>query len=388
LPEGENVVISGTSDINTLGRFKNILLAFKDEFAGPIEGPGHIVITGDRRDDFNKRLILLESEIEGLLKRKIDYTVRDQQGGSRVMDYTNLLNEKENQIIELEKKINNLEERLRRSGARETELENHIVALNANLRRKDEIIRLKNEQILAEVASSNAFKDAWSRVKAKIDQNRSQLGGLANTLLDGIQLPDGLDIKADALMKDGSAVRSSAYQGQSQQQKYRTQVVALFREFERLNNSEVGINDNDFERIIEGFLLGLTGSRLRELASQALDKQKIEEKYNKVRLQFGVAAGLYKTAVDKLKQSNPSLRIDVDRGLFDLLQAENINVERVEGGLIQLERFTEKTVEVPVQDARTKHLMHLLATQMKKLSLKYPKVLAEMDVRLTEFFQQ
>lgn len=82
------------------------------------------------------------------------------------------------------------------------------------------------------------------------------------------------------------------------------------------------------------------------------------------------------------------MRIDVDRGLFDLLQSENVNVERVEGGLVQVERFTEKTVEVPVQDARTKHLMHLLASQMRKLSLKYPKILAEMDVRLTEFFQQ
>jgi hypothetical protein len=42
-----------------------------------------------------------------------------------------LLNEKEYQIIELEKKIQNLEERLRRSSAREIELENKIVALRA-----------------------------------------------------------------------------------------------------------------------------------------------------------------------------------------------------------------------------------------------------------------
>ena len=38
------------------------------------------------------------------------------------MDFTNLLNEKENQIVELEKKIQNLEERLRRASAREVEL--------------------------------------------------------------------------------------------------------------------------------------------------------------------------------------------------------------------------------------------------------------------------
>lgn len=46
-------------------------------------------------------MILLEGEIEGLMKRKINYTVKDTQGGHRTLDYTNLLNEKENQVVEL-----------------------------------------------------------------------------------------------------------------------------------------------------------------------------------------------------------------------------------------------------------------------------------------------
>lgn len=246
------------------------MLALRTEFAGPIDGPGHITVTGERRDDFNKRLILLENEIEGLMKRRINYSIKDQDGGSRFLDYTNILNEKENQIIELEKKINNLEERLRRAGQRELELENHIIALTADLKRKDEIIRHKNEQILAEVASSTIYRDAFLKVKQRIEQNRGQLGNLANTLLDGIVLPDGLDIKADALVKDGSAVRSTAYQSQGSNQKYKTLVVALFREFDRLNNSEAGINDADFERVMEGFLLGLPGGRLRDLTSQVI----------------------------------------------------------------------------------------------------------------------
>lgn len=100
------------------------------------EGGAKVIFTGEKKDDFNKRLILLESEIEGLLKRKINYSVRDETGGTRVMDYSGLLNEKETQIIELEKKINNLEERLRRASARELELENHITSLYADLRRK------------------------------------------------------------------------------------------------------------------------------------------------------------------------------------------------------------------------------------------------------------
>jgi hypothetical protein len=45
-------------------------------------------------------------------------------------------------------------------------------------------------------------------------------------------------------------------------------------------------------------------------------------------------------------------------------------------------------VEVPVQDARTKHLVHLLAVQLKKYVEKYPKLREECDGRLTEFFQQ
>jgi len=41
-----------------------------------------------------------------------------------------------------------------------------------------------------------------------------------------------------------------------------------------------------------------------------------------------------------------------------------------------------------VQDSRTKHLIHLLAIQLKKYVDKYPKLREECDVRLTEFFQQ
>jgi len=68
----------------------------------------------------DRRLLLLEHEIEGLLKRRINFSVKDQEGGLRTMDYTGILNEKENQIVELEKKIQNLEERLRRASKRET----------------------------------------------------------------------------------------------------------------------------------------------------------------------------------------------------------------------------------------------------------------------------
>lgn len=38
-----------------------------------------------------------------------------------------------------------------------------------------------------------------------------------------------LDIKADALTKDGASSRSGAYQNLPQSQKYKTQLIALFR---------------------------------------------------------------------------------------------------------------------------------------------------------------
>lgn len=57
-------------------------------------------------------------------------------------------------------------------------------------------------------------------------------------------------------------------------------------------------------------------------------------------------------------------------------------------GIETVEVKTEKTVEVPVQDIRTKSLLHVLAVNLKKLSSKYPKLLSEFDSRLTEYFHQ
>ena len=70
-----------------------------------------------------------------------------------------------------------------------------------------------------------------------------------------------------------------------------------------------------------------------------------------------------------------------------MLGTSSLSAIRV-GDVIQVEKMVEKTVEVPVQDARTKHLIHLLATNYKKLFTKYPKLYDEMDSRLSEFFSQ
>lgn len=61
---------------------------------------------------------MLEKEIEGMMKKKIDFTVKDIHGGSRTLDYMSVLNQKENEIITLSKKIENLEAKLASSHAR------------------------------------------------------------------------------------------------------------------------------------------------------------------------------------------------------------------------------------------------------------------------------
>lgn len=239
--------------------------------------------------------------------------------------------------------------------ARELELENHITKLYADLKRKQEIILAKNEVILAEVAANNAT-------------NR-------------------LDFKADLLTKDGASSRSGTYQNLPQNQKLKTQVIALFREFERLNN-QGAMTDNEVEKILEGFLVGLSGSRIKESVDLAISRRKMEEDYIRLKDQFGAAVGIFQGAIERLKRDNGSLRIDVDPRVFDILKDHKISVYKTAGDVVHLERFSERTVEVPVQDARTKHLIHLLAVQMKGFCQKYPKLLDEMDVRLSEFFQQ
>jgi DNA repair exonuclease SbcCD ATPase subunit len=203
------------------------------------------------------------------LKRRINFSIKDQVGGSRTMDYTGILNEKENQIVELEKKIQNLEERLRRASKRESELEEEIVRLNAS--------------------------------------------------------------------------------------------------FRKLQNPNISRAD------IDSLLIG------------TVQFTAIENKYNNLRNQLSAFAGLVNTQFEKLRSQG--IRFEYESNLNSLLKGENLDVSVV-NGVLHFADFREKVVEVPIQDARTKHLIHMLAVQMKKYFEKYPKLKDECDNRLFEFFQQ
>ena len=81
------------------------------------------------------------------MRQKIIFEAPDREGGTRKLDYTIVLSEKENQVIELEKKIDNLQERLRRYSQREVELENEIVFLHQKLKAKNRVIETKEKQL-------------------------------------------------------------------------------------------------------------------------------------------------------------------------------------------------------------------------------------------------
>ena len=117
---------------------------------------------------------------------------------------------------------------------------------------------------MAEVASSNALRESLNKLRRNVDTNKSRIGDLERTIFDGVAFPEAgsFEIKADVLTKDGALSRSKGYQNMSKNQKYKTQVIQLFREFERANNKD-GITDDEIERIMEGFIMGLHGTRIR-----------------------------------------------------------------------------------------------------------------------------
>ncbi|CAM6002082.1 unnamed protein product [Sphagnum balticum] len=263
-----SVIVSGSSDYARISGLRTAILELKNGYFSQTSG---LSVKGERADELDRRFLLIEHELEGLLRRRIDYYSRDFEGGHRNLDFTNLLNEKENQIVELEKKIQNFEERLRRATAREIELENKIVALKA----------------------------------------------------------------------ENLTLRDKSYTG---------------------------------EKLEEGV-------RREQKYEQAL---KDLEAY---RANFASAASIWKSQVSKINAKYPNERFDLEGDITSILQRSSVQTFSV-NSVVTVEVHTDKTVEVPVQDSRTKHLIHLLATNLKNLSNKYPKLLTELDAQLVEFFQQ
>lgn len=81
---------------------------------------------------------------------------------------------------------------------------------------------------------------------------------------------------------------------------------------------------------------------------------------------------MIKAQSDKLRGTGVTLDFEAD--LNALIRTEGINVSFGTGGIMNITDYKDRLVEVPVSDARTKHLIHMLAVQMKKFFEKYPKL--------------
>ena len=85
-------------------------------------------------------MLLLEHELEGTMRRVLSLSQADPSGGRRSLDYLKLIGEKENALIDKERKIGNYEQRLRVAEERVVSLEIEIQGLNG-------VIGQRNAQI-------------------------------------------------------------------------------------------------------------------------------------------------------------------------------------------------------------------------------------------------
>jgi len=168
-------------------------------------------------------------------------------------------------------------------------------------------------------------------------------------------------------VKDGSPTRSVV----SGVQRTRGYIVTLFRDLERLLNNP-NLTQEDIDRSLEGFLTGLEGSRLKLTIQDILERNKWKIQFDSLNAKFSTAAGLWKSQLDRVRQRVGD-RVEFDTDISEILRSTNVSVSTV-NGVVHVEKFSEKTIEVPVQDVRTKKLIHSLATQMKKFTSKYPKL--------------
>lgn len=96
------------------------------------------------------------------------------------------------------------------------------------------------------------------------------------------------------------------------------------------------------------------------------------------KLNFGNAASLWSNQLAKLNARYPNDRFEIDNEITRIMQREGVSTYTT-NGFTTIEVNSNRTVEIPVQDARTKHLLHLLLVNFKNLSAKYPKLSLEID---------
>lgn len=118
---------------------------------------------------------------------------------------------------------------------------------------------------------------------------------------------------------------------------------------------------------------GVSRADIEGILRASMDYKMLEDKYNTLRDRFSGFSSILKTQSDKLR--NQGIRFDFENELNSLIRSEGISASVI-NGVVNVVDFKDRVVEVPVSDARTKHLIHMLAVQMKKYFEKYPKLRA------------
>lgn len=131
----------------------------------------------------------------------------------------------------------------------------------------------------------------------------------------------------------------------------------------------------------------LTGEKLSIAVQLQTDNERLTKEIETLRANFASAASIWKNQVSVITKKYPNDRFDLDAEISALLQRTNVRTYNV-NGIETVEIKSERTVEVPVMDIRTKGLIHLFATSLRTLSAKYPKLVTELDARVVEFFSQ
>ncbi len=132
---------------------------------------------------------------------------------------------------------------------------------------------------------------------------------------------------------------------------------------------------------------GLSGGRLEEAIRKEKDYEQAQVDLKTLRETFSTTAGIWIKQLETYKRKFPNENWDMDSSITERLRSSNIKPITV-NDFSFLEVHSDKTVEVPVQDVRTKRLIHLLTTNMKKMSEKYPKLKEELNAEIIELFNQ
>jgi hypothetical protein len=157
---------------------------------------------------------------------------------------------------------------------------------------------------------------------------------------------------------------------------------AAAREIE-LENKIVALKAENFTLRDKSY----TGEKLDDALKRDAKYEQALKDLESYKENFAAAASIWNSQLSQLAAKYPNDKLQLNGDLNTLLQRSGVKTY-TSNGFTTVEVHSSRTVEVPVQDARTKHLIHLLATNLRTLSLKYPKINTEINAELVEFFQQ